>query len=45
MFVGGKMLAAYWFHPPIQLSLAIIASILLLSMLLSLVLSRRSGRK
>lgn len=45
MFVGSKMLAAYWFHPPIQLSLGIIASILLVSMLLSLILSRRAAKE
>jgi tellurite resistance protein TerC len=45
MFVGGKMLAANWFHPPIQLSLGIIASILLVSILLSLIVSRRATEK
>lgn len=44
-FVGGKMLAAYWFHPPIQLSLGIIASILLASMLLSLIVTRRAAEQ
>ena len=45
IFVGGKMLAAYWFHPPIQVSLGIIASILLLSMLLSLILTRTAEER
>lgn len=45
MFVGGKMLAAYWFHLPIHLSLGIIASILLGSMLLSLILSRQAAEE
>ena len=40
IFVGGKMLAAPWFHMPVQWSLAIVGSIILLSVVLSLRLSR-----
>lgn len=36
IFVGGKMLAAYWFHLPVQYSLAIVGAIILGSILLSL---------
>lgn len=42
IFIGGKMLAAPWFHMPVQWSLAIVGSVILLSVLLSL---RFSGRK
>ena len=41
VFVGGKMLAAPWFHMPIQWSLGIVGSIILVSVLLSLRLSNR----
>ena len=41
VFVGGKMLAAPWFHMPIQWSLAIVGSIILVSVILSLSLSTR----
>ena len=40
VFIGGKMLAMPWFHLPIQWSLAIVGSIILVSVALSLVLSR-----
>ena len=36
IFVGGKMLAAYWFHLPVQYSLAIVGAIIFGSILLSL---------
>ena len=39
IFVGGKMLAAPWVHMPVQWSLAIVGSIILLSVILSLRLS------
>ncbi len=39
VFVGGKMLAMPWFHVPIQWSLSIVASILLVSVAASLTLS------
>lgn len=38
VFIGGKMLVMPWFHMPIQWSLAIVGSIILISVLLSLVL-------
>ncbi len=41
VFVGGKMLAMPWFHMPIQWSLAIVAGILLVSVLASLALSKQ----
>ena len=41
VFVGGKMLAAPWFHMPVQWSLSIVGSIILLSVILSLKLSGR----
>ena len=40
VFVGTKMLVAPWFHMPVQWSLAIVGSIILLSVILSLRLSR-----
>ena len=40
VFIGGKMLAAHWFHLPIQWSLAIVGSILVTSVLASLAHSR-----
>jgi tellurite resistance protein TerC len=36
VFVGGKMVSAYWFHPPVAVSLGVIGGILLGSILLSL---------
>lgn len=40
IFVGAKMLAAYWFHLPVQYSLLIVGSIIGGSIWLSLKLSR-----
>ena len=40
VFIGGKMLAAPWFHLPIQWSLAIVGSIILISVVASLAMSR-----
>ena len=40
IFVGGKMLLAPWFHLPVQWSLGIVGSIILLSVVLSLKLSK-----
>ncbi len=40
IFVGGKMLAAYWFHVPVQYSLAVVGAIIAGSMLLSLACSK-----
>jgi len=41
VFIGGKMLAMPWFHMPVQWSLAIVGSIIALSVVLSLTLSGR----
>lgn len=41
VFIGGKMLAAPWFHMPIQWSLAIVGGIIFGSVVLSLALSRQ----
>lgn len=41
IFIGGKMLAAPWFHIPIQWSLSIVGCIILVSVVLSLALSRK----
>ena len=40
VFIGGKMLAMPWFHLPIQWSLAIVGSIIFISVLLSLAVSK-----
>ncbi len=40
VFIGAKMLAAPWFHMPIQWSLAVVASIILISVVASLSLSK-----
>jgi tellurite resistance protein TerC len=40
VFIGGKMLAAPWFHMPIQWSLAIVAGAILISVGASLALSK-----
>ena len=40
VFIGGKMLAAPWFHMPIQWSLAIVAGTILISVGASLALSK-----
>jgi tellurite resistance protein TerC len=42
VFIGGKMLAMPWFHMPIQWSLSIVGSIILLSVLLSLFMTRKA---
>ncbi len=42
VFIGGKMLAAPWFHLPIQWSLAIVAVIIGLSVMASLILSKNA---
>lgn len=41
VFIGGKMLAVPWFHIPIQWSLSIVGCIILLSVVLSLALSKK----
>jgi tellurite resistance protein TerC len=41
VFIGGKMLAAPWFHMPVQWSLAIVGSVILVSIGLSLKYSTR----
>ena len=43
VFIGGKMLAAPWFHMPIQWSLAIVGSIILGSVALSLIMTRKES--
>jgi tellurite resistance protein TerC len=40
MFIGGKMLAMPWFHMPIQWSLSIVGTIILVSVVASLALSK-----
>jgi tellurite resistance protein TerC len=44
VFIGSKMLLAPWWHMPIQWSLAIVGSIILIAVLLSLRLSKRKTR-
>lgn len=41
VFIGGKMLAVPWFHIPIQWSLSIVGCIIVLSVVLSLALSKK----
>jgi tellurite resistance protein TerC len=43
VFIGGKMLAAPWFHIPIQWSLSIVGGIILASVVLSLVRSKKKN--
>ncbi len=43
VFIGGKMLLMPWFHVPVQWSLAIVGSIILVSVVLSLNLSSRNA--
>jgi tellurite resistance protein TerC len=43
VFIGGKMLAMPWFHMPVQWSLLIVGSIILISVVLSLKLSGRKA--
>jgi len=45
VFIGGKMLVMPWFHMPVQWSLAIVGSIILISVVLSLKLSARAPTK
>lgn len=45
LFVGGKMLAAYWFHVPVLVSLSIVGAILLVSIIASLVLSKDKAKE
>jgi tellurite resistance protein TerC len=45
LFIGGKMLAMPWFHMPIQWSLTIVGSIILVSVVASLVSTRRKAAK
>jgi tellurite resistance protein TerC len=40
VFIGGKMLVAPWWHVPIQWSLATVGGIMLVSVLLSLTLTK-----
>ena len=40
VFIGGKMLAMPWFHMPVQWSLSVVGSIIVISVLLSLRLSK-----
>ncbi|WP_415035776.1 TerC family protein [Azonexus sp.] len=42
IFIGGKMLAMPWFHLPVQWSLSVVASIILVSVVASLRLSRQA---
>lgn len=42
VFIGGKMLAMPWFHMPIQWSLSIVGGIILLSVVLSLLMTRNT---
>jgi len=42
VFIGGKMLVMPWFHLPIQWSLSIVGSIILLSVVLSLLMTRQT---
>ena len=41
VFIGGKMLVVPWFHMPVQWSLLIVGSIILISVILSLKISAR----
>ncbi|MDP3412194.1 MAG: hypothetical protein Q8S16_03245, partial [Polaromonas sp.] len=41
VFIGGKMLAMPWFHMPVQWSLLIVGSIILISIVLSLKMTAR----
>jgi len=43
VFVGGKMLVAYWFHIPVMISLLIVGAILLASVIISLMLSKKKA--
>ena len=41
-FIGGKMLIMPWFHIPVQWSLSVVGSIILISIVASLTLSRKA---
>ncbi|MBP8214047.1 MAG: TerC family protein [Propionivibrio sp.] len=43
VFIGGKMLAVPWFHIPIQWSLSIVGCVIVLSVVLSLALSKKEN--
>jgi tellurite resistance protein TerC len=43
VFIGSKMLVMPWMHVPVQWSLAIVGSIILVSVILSLKFSRRDA--
>lgn len=43
VFIGGKMLAMPWFHVPIQWSLSVVASIILVSVLASLAVTKQQA--
>lgn len=45
VFIGGKMVLMPWFHMPVEWSLAIVGSVILGSVLLSLVTSREAERR
>ncbi len=45
VFIGSKMLVMPWFHVPIQWSLSIVASIILVSVVASLALSKPQSQK
>ncbi|MAF01795.1 MULTISPECIES: TerC family protein [Herbaspirillum] len=45
LFVGGKMLASYWFHVPVLVSLSIVGAILVISIIASLVLTKGKDKE
>ena len=45
LFVGGKMLASYWFHVPVLISLSIVGAILVISIIASLVLTKGKDKE
>lgn len=45
VFIGGKMLVMPWFHIPIQWSLSIVGSIILISIVLSLMLIKNKNKE
>lgn len=45
VFIGGKMLAAYWLHVPTYISLTVIGTILITSVVASLLTTRSSIKK
>jgi tellurite resistance protein TerC len=44
VFIGGKMLVSPWWHMPIQWSLTTVGGIILISVLLSLTLTKSKTR-